>query len=79
MKCLAKQPADRRQTADELLGRLDPMTVGIRSGRSIRRARHVQRAASGDRDALGTVLLVAIGVVLMRAAQPLPGADARAS
>jgi serine/threonine-protein kinase len=32
LRCLAKQPAERWQTADELLGRLDPMTVRIHSG-----------------------------------------------
>jgi serine/threonine-protein kinase len=32
MKCLAKQPADRWQTADALLARLEPMTALLRSG-----------------------------------------------
>ena len=69
MKCLAKRPADRWQTADELLSRLDPMTIGIRSGgfdAPAGRPVRVSRSKLAIGATLGAALLVATGVALMR-------------
>jgi serine/threonine-protein kinase len=68
MKCLAKRPADRWQTADELLGRLEPMTAEIHSGAFDRPA--AARGLRGRRLAaaltLGVAVLAAIGFAIAR-------------
>jgi serine/threonine protein kinase len=77
MRCLAKQPAERWQTADELLRRLDPMAVRIHSGAfdtpSNQRAR-VSRSRLAIGATLGVGLLAAVGVALMngRGQPPAP-------
>jgi len=83
MKCLAKPPADRWQTADELLGHLDPMTVGIHSGAfdaPASRGIRVLRSRLGVGATLGAAALVAVGVALMRGRdQPLAPVVGRTS
>ena len=69
MRCLEKQPADRWQTADELLARLEPMAARVDSGafeppRNRRWRLSRTRLAIGV--TLGAALVTALGVALVR-------------
>jgi dienelactone hydrolase len=72
MKCLAKQPAERWQTADELLRELEPYSlpsggsdVGLARAAVARRVRALRRAITPRSAVVGIAALVVIGVVLV--------------
>lgn len=72
MKCLAKQPADRWQTADELLAHLEPYTApsggsdaGLARAALERRLRSLRRTVSPRRAAAGVAALVVIALALV--------------
>ena len=71
MKCLAKRPADRWQTADELLGQLEPLATpsgGMTPTTSLPSMAVTvppSRVAVGAGVAVSVVVLLGIGVLLM--------------
>jgi len=78
MKCLAKRPADRWQTADELLAQLEPLATpsgGITPTSSRPVAAFVARrprVVGGTVAAVGILLVVIIGVLLTLRGTPTP-------
>ena len=75
MKCLAKRPADRWQTADELLAQLEPLATpsGGMTPTQTRPAIARRRLPSWARVAVGAVVVtVAIGAGLFLANRPGP-------
>ncbi|HXM38894.1 MAG TPA: protein kinase [Gemmatimonadales bacterium] len=78
MKCLAKRPADRWQTADELLAQLEPLATpsgGITptSSRPVAAFTALRpRTAGAVVGVVGVLLVLTIGVLLMRRGAPAP-------
>jgi Tol biopolymer transport system component len=76
MRCLAKRPADRWQTAEELLGQLEPLVTpsgGLTptGAEPVPTVRHAQPWRAWTLGGVGVALLVALALVLAR-----PKADA---
>jgi serine/threonine-protein kinase len=78
MKCLAKRPADRWQTADELLAQLEPLATPS-GGITPTTTRPVpavgaprSRVAVGAVAAAGILLVLIIGVALLQRGAPTP-------
>jgi len=75
MKCLAKRPADRWQTAEELLAQLEPLATPSggttpTSTRPVAAFAALRRRAVGGAIAAFVLLVLIIGVVLMRRGAP---------
>src|SRR5947209_18072231 len=66
MKCLEKRPADRWQTADDLLAQLEPLATpsGGTTPTGMRPAAAQPRRAAGPRGVVAAVVLIAVGAVI---------------
>jgi Tol biopolymer transport system component len=78
MKCLAKRPADRWQTADELLAQLEPLATPS-GGTTPTQTRPIAAVSPGKRSvfrwgSVGAVLLILAAVGLLLARRPVPAA-----